>query len=257
MHIFIKFTNIFSIFECMRTKADIIAQLQKDILPLQGFKSILKNSALDTLLGPLANAFPNKSFPLGGMHEFIADGAEGTAVTTAFISVLLQSLINKKGVCIWIGSAGSIFPPAFKSFGVAAGQIIFIDLYKEKEILWAMEEALKCKGLSAVIAQLPELGFTASRRLQLAVEESRVTGFIIRQHPKNIQTTACLTRWKIKSLASVPDNGMPGVGFPRWQVELLKVRHGQPGKWQIECRGAQFYPIYKTVSLPLQKQKTG
>jgi protein ImuA len=27
---------------------------------------------------------------------------------------------------------------------------------------------------------------------------------------------------------------MPGVGFPRWEVELLKVRNGEPGKWIIE-----------------------
>ena len=241
----------------MRSKANIIAQLQKDILPLQGFKTSLCNNALDATLGPLRNAFPNNSFPLGGMHEFIADGAEGTAVTTGFISVLLQSLIKKKGVCIWIGAADAVFPPALKSFGIAAGQIIFINLYKEKEMLWAMEEALKCKGLSAVIAQLPELGFTASRRLQLAVEQSRVTGFIIRQNPKNLNTTACLTRWKISSLASQPANGMPGVGFPRWEVALLKVRNGRPGNWQIECKAGQFHHIYKTVSIPLQKQKTG
>ncbi len=241
----------------MRSKADIIAQLQKDILPLQGFKTSLPNSILDVSLGPLRNAFPNNSFPLGAIHEFIADGAEGTAVTTGFISVLLQSLIKKKGVCIWIGAAGAFFPPALKTFGIDAGQIIFINLYKEKEMLWAMEEALKCEGLSAVIAQLPELSFTASRRLQLAVEQSRVTGFIIRQNPRNINTTASLTRWKISSLASQPANGMLGVGFPRWQVELLKVRNGRPGNWQIECKAGQLRLIYKAVSIPLQKQKTG
>lgn len=241
----------------MRSKADIIAQLQKDILPLQGFKTSLPNKALDSTLGPLRNAFPNNSFPLGAIHEFIADGAEGTAVTTGFISVLLQSFIKKNGVCIWIGASGAIFPPALTAFGITAGQIIFINLYKEKEMLWAMEEALKCEGLSAVIAQIPELGFTASRRLQLAVEQSRVTGFIIRQNPRNLNTTACLTRWKIKSLASEPANGMPGVGFPRWQVELLKVRNGQPSSWEIECKGGQFRHNYKTVSIPLQKKKTG
>jgi len=41
-----------------------------------------------------------------------------------------------------------------------------------------MEEALKCESLSAVIAETPEISFTVSRRLQLAVEQNRVTSFI-------------------------------------------------------------------------------
>ncbi len=241
----------------MSTKAAIINRLKKEILPLQGFKSTLQNVALNGLLGPVVKAFPNNSFPLGAIHEFISDGATDTASTNGFISVLLHKLMKKKGVSIWIGNTATIFPPALKSFGIAPGQIIFIDLKKEKEMLWAMEETLKCEGLSAVIAFIPELGFTASRRLQLAVEKSKVTGFIVRQNPRNINTTACITRWKITADASKPLYGLPGLGFPRWHVELLKVRNGQPGKWVIECKGGKFIPVYETLSAPLQIRKTG
>ena len=41
--------------------------------------------------------------------------------------------------------------------------------------MWAIEEALKCDGLAAVIGEMKELSFTNSRRLQLAVEKSHVT----------------------------------------------------------------------------------
>jgi protein ImuA len=36
---------------------------------------------------------------------------------------------------------------------------------------------------------------------------------------------------------------MPGVGFPRWNVQLLKVRNGKPGAWQLEWEGGQFHHI--------------
>lgn len=241
----------------MGTKADIIAQLQKDILPLQGFKTALNNAALDAILGPLKNAFPNNNFPTGAIHEFIAVTAEDVAATNGFVSALLNPLMKNNGITIWIGSSRTIFPPALKSFGVSPDKIIFIDLKKEKEILWAMEEALKCEGLSVVIAQVPELSFTASRRLQLAVEQSRVTGFIIRNNPRNLNTTACISRWKISSLCSELADGMPGVGFPRWNAALLKIRNGRPGNWQIEFMAGCFRPIYKTISIPLEKKKTG
>lgn len=240
------------------SKADIIAQLQRDILPLQGFKTISKNLALDAGLGPIKNAFPNASFPLGAIHEFISNSMEDAAATSGFVTGLVSSMMQSNGALIWISASRTIFPPALKSFGISPDRIIFIDLHKEKQILWAMEEALKCNGLSAVIGEMQELNFTASRRLQLAVEQSRVTGFVIRRNPKSINTTACLTRWQITPLKSEPADGMPGVGFPRWNVELMKVRNGHPGKWQVEFAGGCFRHISKTVAIPLtQKKKTG
>ena len=239
------------------TKADIIAQLQKDILPLQGFRPILNNSALDTGLGLIRTAFPNSSFPLGAVHEFISSGSEDTAATTGFVSGILASLMRKNGACIWIASQRTIFPPALRSFGIAPDKIIFIDLKKEKEILWAMEEALKCEGLSAVVGEIKELSFTASRRLQLAVEQSKVTGFVLRNDPRSINTTACVTRWKITSLPGELADGIPGVGFPHWNVDLLKVRNGKPGTWQITYAAGRFRHSLKITAIHHPQKKTG
>ena len=240
------------------TKADIISRLKKDILGLQGFKTGSNSNVVDAALGPIKNAFPNTSFPLHAIHEFIATGPEATAATGGFIAGLLASLMRNNGASLWISASRNIFPPALKSFGIAPDKIIFIDLKKEKEILWAMEEALKCNGLSAVIGEIQELNFTASRRLQLAVEQSQVTGFILRRNPKSINTTACVTRWKITSLPSEITDGMPGVGFPRWNVELLKVRNGKPGSWQVEFAAGRFRHISKLTAIALeQKKKAG
>lgn len=240
------------------TRANIIAQLQKDILPLQGFKRMPNQGTLDVLPYVIKNAFPHAEFPLGAVHEFISTGAENAASTSGFIAGILASLMRSGGASIWISSAGTIFPPALKSFGIAPDKIIFINLKKDKEILWAMEEALKCDSLSAVIGEIKELSFTNSRRLQLAVEQSHVTGFILRDKPRNLNITACVTRWKISPLPGELQAGMPGVGFPRWNVELLKVRNGKPGNWEIEFSGGCFRHTSKIAAIVLeQKRKTG
>jgi len=240
------------------SKTTIIAQLQKDILPLQGYKTIVNNAVLDVGLGAIKNAFPNNRFPLGVVHELIYTQPETAAATGGFVWGILASLMRSGGITIWISASRTIFPPALACFGIAPDKIIFIDLQKEKDILWAMEEALKCTGLAAVVGEMKELSFTASRRLQLAVEQSKVTGFILRNHPGNINTTACITRWKITSLSSELAGGMPGVGFPRWKVELLKVRNGKPGSWQLEWTGGHFRHIIPTIlGVPEQHKKTG
>ena len=108
-----------------------------------------------------------------------------------------------------------------------------------------MEEALKCNAVSAVVGEIREINFTASRRLQLAVEQSQVTGFILRSNFRSVNTTACVSRWKITPLASESDD-MPGIGFPKWKVELLRMRNGKSGSWIMQWVDGRF----KTNQLP-------
>lgn len=240
------------------SKADIIAQLQRDILPLQGLKTIPVSMAVQVGLGPIKKAFPNHEFPVGAVHECISTNTENLAAGKAFISIIMAALMKDGSAAVWIGNTKNIFPPALASFGIAPEKIIFISLKKEKEILWTVEEALKCEGLAAVVAEIKELSFTASRRLQLAVEQSRVTGFLLRHNPVSFSTTACVTRWMINPIPSLLKDGMPGVGFPRWKVELLKVRNGKPGSWEVECIAGKLRVIntMEAVHVHLQK-KTG
>ena len=237
----------------------VIQQLLRDILPLQGFKSIPGDLSINIGFEPIDAAFPNATFPTGCMHEFLSTSTEDAAATNGFVAALLNCLMKRGGVCIWISASRTLFPAALKTFGLEPYQIIFIDLKKEKDVLWTMEEALKCDRLTAVLGELKEISFTESRRLQLAVEQSRVTGFLLRQQPRNLNTVACVSRWRITSLSSELEHGMPGVGFPRWNVELLKVRNGKPGTWKVEWSSNRFQKITENIfSIPQeQRRKAG
>jgi protein ImuA len=183
----------------------------------------------------MEKSFAGNVFTKGAVHEFISNSAEEASCTSAFISVILGKLLSDTGHCLWISQVPrrSIFPPALQGFGIAAERMVFVDAGRSKEALWAIEEALKCEALTAVIGEITELSFNDSRRLQLAVEKSKVTGFIHRFKPKTENSVACVSRWKIKPLASKAGT-LPGVGFSQWQVDLLKVRNGKPNHWQVQ-----------------------
>jgi len=229
------------------SKMDIINRLRKEILQMEGYKVPVTGRKSELGLGMLESAFPNEVFPLSAIHEFLCTEPEHGATSGGFICGILNRLMLKGGTCLWISTSRTIFPPALYSFGVEPHRVIFIDLYREKEVLWVMEEALKCEGLAAVVAELKAISFSESRRLQLAVENSRVTGFIIRKDQQKISSTACAARWKVTSLPSSLEDGMPGLGFPRWNVELLKVKNGNPGSWKIEWSANKFTPIPEDI----------
>lgn len=241
----------------LAAKQHIIQQLQKEVLSMQRLKKD-SGSCFDTGLWEVEKAFPDQTFPLGAVHEFISNAKENAAATNGFMAGLLGRLI-KKGTAVWVSNKRTIYPPALKNYGIDPERIIFIDLWKQKEVLWAIEEALKCDAVAAVIGELSELSFTESRRLQLAVEQSKVTGFIHRYNPSTENVTACVSRWRISPLSSSISGALPGVGFSRWNVQLVKVRNGKPGSWQVEWAAGQFRHIDRQTFSVTEaiKRKTG
>lgn len=237
-------------------RSDIVQQLRQEILLRQGFKPPTA-ATIDMGLGLMAAAFPMGVFPTGAMHELVSDGAEGRVATEGFIAGLIGKVMTKGGTCVWIGPR-RIFPPGLTAFGVDPDRVLFVDLRREKDVLWALEEALKCEGLAAVVGEVRDVSWIASRRFQLAVEQSRVTGFVMRERSKSRQPIAAVARWRVTPVAGgrliAEDrtlHGMPGVGFPRWKVELLRIRSGQPGQWEIEWRDGSFHFIRENVGLDL------
>lgn len=235
------------------TKQEIIDKLRRDILTREGFRAPAAGGRTEFGLGPLESAFPDQTFPTGVLHEFISTRPEDTAAAGGFIAGLMQVLLADGGAGIWVSYTRRIYPPALKRYGLDPDRMIFIDVKKEKDVLWVTEEALKCGGVAVVVCETKRLTFMESRRLQLAIEKSRVTGFVLRKDTRILNTTACTARWTVRPVGSQLRPGMPGVGHPRWKVDLLKVKNGQPGSWTIEWQRKRFHPIAEQTLITEQQ----
>lgn len=225
-------------------KKDIFEKLQKEILSLQGFRAPSASQRVQFGLGAIENAFPNQQFPTSAIHEFISSGKETAAATSGYMAALLGRMMQRGGLCLWISQKRTIFPPALKYFGIDPDRVIFIDVKNDKDLLWMVEESLKCTALCAVAAEIREINLTESRRLQLAVEHSGVTGLLHCINQRSVSNTACHARWKITPVASTLEEDMPGMGFFNWNVELLKVRNGEPGHWLLQWASGVFNHIH-------------
>lgn len=237
----------------MNAKQEVFCNLKKQILALEGFKESLLAEVEQ--LGRINEAFPNSVFPYAALHEFFYYHPEEVTATYAFISGLLSLRNCKSNNIIWISNSQKIFPPALKWFGISPHQVLFLHLKKQKDIAWAVQEALKCSSLAAVVGELPELALTTSRRFQLAIEEAGVGCFILRSRPKNL-VTAAVSRWHIQPIHSKVEDGFPGVGYPHWRVALLKARNGKAASWDIEWVNGSFRYTSKmaVVHQHIQKQ---
>jgi protein ImuA len=182
----------------------------------------------------------------GALHEIVAaPGANGAA---AGFAAALLSLISRsgdvagQGALLWCqrrrdaDEMGALYAPGLAAFGLRPEQLLVVQARRDRDVLWAMEEGVKSAALVAVLGEVETLGFTASRRLQLAAEASGVTVLLVRGGDRRISTTsAAITRWKVGSERTGPAKA-GAAHETSWRLELLRCRGGAPGSWIVEWR---------------------
>jgi protein ImuA len=220
--------------------------------------------------GSLALRIPPIDAALGGglsrgaLHEIAAASERHIAAATGFglavsaLSSSHQNALSLQGVnaaragmtkaVIWIAhdmaliESGAPCGPGLEVFGVRPECVITVAVARIRDLLWAMEEALRCRAAEIVIGELrrEEIDAVALRRLSLAASMSGAVALLLRSAPSQAASTAA-TRWVVAAAPSpsfpVPesegqtDSGEPGTLI---DVHLVRNRRGAGGAWRLE-----------------------
>lgn len=113
--------------------------------------------------------------------------------------------------------------------------VIHLTLPRAVDVLWAMEEGLRCTALAVVIGEVwgdpRALDFTATKRLAIRAEAGKRPCWLVRRGTTP-NLSAARNRWRIASLPSLAHPHDPQApGDPRWQVDLFRSRQANPGTW--------------------------
>lgn len=131
--------------------------------------------------------------------------------------------------------AGMPYGPGLTALGLPIERLLILRVARPVDALWAMEEGLKSRVLSAVIAELTDEGaaadLTATRRLVLAARDGGGLGLLLR-HRISSEPSAAATRWDISAAPGEPD-AFGGLGRTAFTLSLLKNRRGPLGRWTI------------------------
>lgn len=177
----------------------------------------------------------------GALHEAMGAGpdTEHAAAATLFMASVLARL---DGPILWVLRQADLFAPGLAGVGLSSDRVIFAEA--GRDVLAAMEEGLRHRGLTSVVGEvMGRLTLVASRRLQLAAEQAGVLAIVLRRSqgfddPVLTEPTAAVTRWRVAALPSPPvlphAPATPGLGRARWRLELLRCRGGAPGSWIVE-----------------------
>jgi protein ImuA len=190
-------------------------------------------------LAAMDSRLPGGGLARGALHE-VAGGGNG-AIDGAAAALFTAGIAARiTGKVLWCVTRPDLFAPALSQAGLKSDRVIYLEGGDEKTVLACFEEGIRHGGLGAVVAEVTRLPMTASRRLQLAAEGSGTIGIALRRWRRQAeasdfgQPTAATTRWRVSALPSTP-LPVPGVGRPRWRVELIRCRAGESAEFELEA----------------------
>lgn len=116
------------------------------------------------------------------------------------------------------------FGPALVARGVASQRLLWVQSAAAAQRLWATEQALRCAGVDAVLAWLPQARADQLRRLQMAASEYNRLLFVMRPSAARQESSPAVLR-----LALEPEGALAGVAahVDHLRVHILK-RRGPP-----------------------------
>ncbi len=187
-------------------------------------------------------ALPGGGLRLGCIHEVAGDES-----ATGFCAALLARALaggRRRGALLWLARDDDLYAPGLVRYGIEAGQLLVVSrLRRRDDMLWAMEEALRCRAVRGVVAETGGTGLAAGRRLMLAAEGTGVLGLVLsrgngtalphrRGHGDEPRRRSgagvrgAVSRWRVTAAP----------GGTKWRVALLHCRGGKPAEWALSLR---------------------
>lgn len=209
----------------------------------------LRHGVLPFRIDAIDRVLPGGGLALGAVHEFLGAGPdEEDAATAAGFAAGIAGRLGQ-GFVLWVLKRGDLYGPGLAEHGLDPARILRVTAPHDDDILWVLEEGLRGSnspgGVAAVIGEIGKLPMVAGRRLQLAAERSGVTALLLRrwrnaaEAAERVRPSAAVTRWRIAAIPTLPGDE-PGIGTPRWRVELLRCRGAEAAQmaWDVEVADA-------------------
>ncbi len=190
-------------------------------------------------LGALPDSTLGGGLAFGALHETAPERPLDFGAACGFTLALASLAARRGGETLWIQTdyarleGGAIHGPGLDLFGLPSRRLLVLRARRPIDALFAMEEALKCRAVASVIAELSDDGadLTATRRLALAAREQSGLGLLLR-HRSSAMPSAAMSRWSVSAAAGARDE-FGGIGITSFLLSLVKNRRGPCGRMSM------------------------
>jgi hypothetical protein len=152
---------------------------------LAAARQVLQRCELDRRWGrgrlstglPALDAALGGGVPAGALAEIVSAG-EGLGAVSMALRIAVSAAGAERPIFL-VDPRGEFYPPAAVRLGVSLERLIVVRPRGAAEAAWAMEQALRCRSVGAVVGWFGLSDASAVRRLQLAAEAGGHVGVLV------------------------------------------------------------------------------
>jgi protein ImuA len=153
----------------------------------------------------------NRLLPRGGLRpnaitEWVAEADGCGAAALAMITAATHLNSSRgRGPLVVVSGQDNFYPPAAVSLGISANRIIWVQPTRHADLVWAIDQALRCEAVAAVWAHVgANLDDRDARRFQLAAETGHTPGLFIRVATTRGRPSFADVRFHVGNLEKIP-----------------------------------------------------
>jgi len=178
----------------------------------------------NSLGAPWDSLVPQGMVRPGLLVEWLSDSAgDGCGV---LVCQWARNFLQRGGTLVVVDGEGEFYSPAAAQFGLDLSRTIIVRPRNRKEVIWTLEQSLRCRGVAVTWCRLTRLSDREFRRLQLATEAGDGLGLLLRPATARGDPTWADLRWLVQP---VPPGQTFSSSGRRIQLELLHCRVGTGG----------------------------
>jgi len=213
------------------TREGAIQALREQIAGMEQARKPAGKNVISSGCWSLDLLLPEAGFCCGTLVEWLANRAGNGAASLAFGTAREAS--REGGAIVVLDQAQEFYPPAAARLGLSLENLVVVQAAQPADNLWALDQALRCPGVAAVVAWPEKIDARTFRRLQLAAEEGGVLGLLLR--PERVRSEPS---WADVRLLVEP---LPGgtAGVRRLRIEILRCRAAPGGTVEVEMEKCQ------------------
>jgi len=210
--------------QCKHPGPALVATLQEKIAQLEGGRQQCDDRPISSGCPALDRLLPGGGFRRGTLVEWLSAVEGGGTATLAMLAA--REACQGGGTLIVVDRRREFYPPAAVRLGISLERLLVVQVASAADQNWALDQALRCPAVAAVLAWPEELDGRTFRRLQLAAEKGGSLGLLLRSEAARREPT-----WAEVRLRVVP---LPGRHHDsnrrRLKIEVLrspgKINHG-------------------------------
>ncbi len=209
---------------------NVLENLRQRLARLEKLYNRTGNKIVSTGCAALDRVLPGGGFPCGSLVEFLASD-DGSGTVELALRAARQACQDGKPLVV-IDRPGQFYPPAAVCIGIQPRQLLVVQPHSQADEHWAIDQAMRCPAVGAVLAWPGTIDQRTFRRLQLAAEHGGGLGLLIRPLSARREPSWAQVRLVVEPLPGGTSRKR------RLRIELLRCR-GTADKRTLEVKLGQ------------------